>query len=423
MTRARRPERNRAWRWLMAADPAAGRRRGLLLALSLLTILGWMLVSGPWHRLLSAPFIGHALAAGSVFWLAWRAAAHSVQAIYGLDSLGEAQRFVWRAAFGGRTNKLNIHGGEVDFDSAQRAVVRVGGPAQVRLALENAAVFESAQAQPRVMAPSERAQSIGGFERLRTVLDLRDQVLNLDLWARTRDGVRVQIEGARVVYSVQRGEQESSLGAPHPFQRQAALRLVYEQRVDAPRAGGRQSSPLTSSGQRFFEQQLQDYVAQFNLGELIATPESQDTASGAQLFLARDRIRLQFMSRVALAAEELGLQLHWMDIGTWTLPRPAQELLEAHQDELEPAPVAENPYQDSRQAQLLRLYESLPIWRLDLADDNQEMRTAIGGYAALFNQLLDRFDEMRGEDDLHFDAVRRFLGVLSARLGGPRGSG
>lgn len=423
MARARRPERNRAWRWLMAADPAAGRRRGLLLALGVLTVLGWMLVSGPWQRLLSAPFIGHALAAGLVFWLAWRAAAHSVQAVYGLDSLGEAQRFVWRAAFGGRTNKLNIHGGEVDFDSAKRAVVRVGGPAQVRLALENAAVFENAQAQPRVMAPSERAQRISGFERLRTVLDLRDQVLNLDLWARSRDGVRVQIEGARVVYSVQRGEQESSLGAPHPFQRQAALRLVYEQRVDAPRAGGREASPLTSSGQRFFAQQLQDYVAQFNLGELIATPDSQDTASGAQLFLARDRIRLQFMSRVALAAEELGLQLHWMDIGTWTLPRPAQELLAAHQDDLEPAPVAANPYQDSRQAQLLRLYESLPIWRLDLADANQALREAINGYAGLFNQLLGRFEEIRGEDELHFDAVRRFLDVVSARLGGQSGSG
>jgi hypothetical protein len=407
----------------MAADPAAGRRRGLLLALDLLTILGWALVSGPWHRLLSAPIIGHALAAVLVFWLALRAAAHSVQAIYGLESLGEAQRFVWRAAFGGRTSKLNIHGGEVDFDNAKRAVVRVGGPAQVRLALENAAVFESAQAQPRVMAPSERPQHISGFERLRTVLDLRDQVLNLTLWARTRDGVRVQIEGARVVYSVQRGEQESSLGSPHPFQRQAALRLVYEQQMDAPRARARQANPLTSSGQRFFEQQLQDYVGQFNLGELIATPHGEDTKSSAQLFLARDRIRLQFMSRVALAAVELGLQLHWMDIGTWTLPRPAQELLEAHQEDLEPEPVVENPYQDSRQAQLLRLFESLPIWRLDLANPREAIGSTISGYATLFGQLIDRFDEMNGEDELHFDAVRRFLGVLSARLGGPSGSG
>jgi hypothetical protein len=255
------------------------------------------------------------------------------------------------------------------------------------------------------------------------VLDLRDQVLNLTLWARTRDGVRVQIEGARVVYSVQRGEQESSLGTPHPFQRQAALRLVYEQRMDAPRAGGRQANPLTSSGQRFFEQQLQDYVGQFNLGELIATPDGEDTKSSAQLFLARDRIRLQFMSRVALAAEELGLQLHWMDIGTWTLPRPAQELLEAHQEDLEPEPVVENPYQDSRQAQLLRLFESLPIWRLDLANPREAIGSAISGYATLFGQLIDRFDEMNGEDELHFDAVRRFLGVLSARLGGPSGSG
>jgi hypothetical protein len=407
----------------MAADPAAGRRRGLLLALAVLTIAGWSLFSGPWQRLLSAPIIGHTLSAGLVFWLALRAAAHSVQAIYGLESLGEAQRFVWRAAFGGRTSKLNIHGGEVDFDNAKRAVVRVGGPALVRLALENAAVFESVQAQPRVMSPSERAQHISGFERLRTVLDLRDQVLNLTLWARTRDGVRVQIEGARVVYSVQRGEQESSLGAPHPFQRQAALRLVYEQRAEAPRAGGRQPNPLTSSGQRFFEQQLQDYVGQFNLGELIATPDGEDTASSAQLFLARDRIRLQFMSRVALAAGELGLQLHWMDIGTWTLPRPAQELLEAHQDDLEPEPVAGNPYQDSRQAQLLRLFESLPIWRLDLANPREAIGSAISGYATLFGQLIERFNEMSGEDELHFDAVRRFLGLLSARLGGPSGSG
>lgn len=413
-------ERNRAWRWIMQAGPQAGQRRGMLVVLAALVAISAVWFTGNWQDLLSARVLGHFLAGGTAFWLALRAAAHSVQAIYGLGSLSEAQGFVWRAAFGGRLRTLNIRGGGLEWEQETKALVRVGGPGKVRLGMENAALFEHPGSQGHAFGPSERAQYLGGFERLRAVIDLRDQVLNLNTWARTRDGVLVQVEGARVVYSINRGEQEASLQVPHPFERQALQRLVYEQRVSKEDPSDRGANILTTQGEAFFEGQLQDYIAQFNLGELIANAGADDTATGGQLFLARDRIRAQFMAGLLQPAEEFGLQLHWMDIGAWFLAGPAQAALEENLEVPVGASEASeaSPYQDSRQQALLRLYESLPIWRLDLANQRTVLRQAISGYRQLFASLLQRFEEARGEDEKHFDAVARFLGVLQAQSGG-----
>lgn len=436
MARARkRARRLSPWAWFFEASPAGGTRRLVLFALAAGALGFWEIsrLRGPdfWMEAFSARLWGHLLALGLVFWIGLRAAALTLQAIFHLDSLAEAQRHLLRAAFYGRYHSLVIGDGEIARQSEQNSLARVGGPGQVRVHLENAAVFENKTGQLRVLGPTPRRALIDGFERLRTVVDLRDQTLRLNVRARSRDGLRVDVQGAQVVFSIRRGSREASLRQPHPFEADAVLRWVLEERVGKRWAGPAyrsDQSSLATQGQAFFEEQLRAFIALFNLGELIA-PEldegEENLVGSANAFLARDKIRAQFGEWVETAAARRGLQLHWVDIGSWVLDAEAQEILEAHMGvpNSGEANEASSPYQDAHRQELLRLYAALPLkgWEELLGETRESLLGAlIEDFRQLFSGLRERHLELKGEDEQHVETVLRFLSVLSARRQGAK---
>jgi hypothetical protein len=424
MSRARRaaPENQallKAWQRIMAPTALAGKARRVALFATMALLILWVALDSQvpglpiWLTFLSARSFGHLLAFGFGFWLALRAAAGTLQAIFDLKNPGEAQRHLWQAAFNGSYSTLAIRGGDLLWENERSPLARVGGPGLAKVHLENAALFEQMDGSARVIGPSAKASTLQGFERLRAVLDLRDQVLNMDLWARSKDGIRVRVQGARVVYSLARGKREASLQLPHPFEEQAALKLALEQRVERGIGKPNRGSLLAEQGQAFFERELQTFIGQFNLAELLGNREKMDS----QLLLARDKIRADFNSSANMHAVEFGLQLHWVDIGTWMLDDSTRSLLAQQAPDISEEDSS-RPIQQGRAEELRRLAEQvIPEENLstDIGNITQSIAGALQNFKNIFEEIRGQSAELRGDQQL--DAVLRFLSILTKRAG------
>jgi hypothetical protein len=135
--------------------------------------------------------------------------------LYELETPAIAWRYLLGAVFGLWYPTLSVQSGDLESLDHRNPLLRIGGPGYLILHLGFAAVFETPTGQPRVYGPSRRnpqAQPvfIPGFERLREVIDLRDQLRQLDqVPAVTKDGIEVFARDVQVVFRVSAGERRS----------------------------------------------------------------------------------------------------------------------------------------------------------------------------------------------------------------------
>jgi len=113
-----------------------------------------------------------------------------------------------------------------------------------------------------------------GFTRLRRAVDLRDQTIPLNrVTGRTRDGIPIQLQNIRLLFSIQRGVKSPNLKHPYPFSEEAILTLVYKQP-----GSGNESSVLSRAIIGLVSGELVNFISQFTLAELLSTigqPEIQ----------------------------------------------------------------------------------------------------------------------------------------------------
>ncbi|HJW90584.1 MAG TPA: hypothetical protein VJ436_08075, partial [Anaerolineales bacterium] len=128
-----------AW-WLHPYQPGMDRFRSL--------------VEYPFQALFAADVFRHLLVGGLVFWAAHRYASIYLDDIFELKNVGIAERFVRQAVFASRYNRIEIRDGEVGERYRESPVVRIGGPGNVRVYLENVALFEKISGEPHVVAPT-----------------------------------------------------------------------------------------------------------------------------------------------------------------------------------------------------------------------------------------------------------------------------
>jgi hypothetical protein len=256
----------------------------------------------------------------------------------------------------------------------------IGGPGKVRVYLENAAVFEQVGGIPNVIGPTttrtskpsgadqaarksilgrsqgllaavrrfdrdgyrsknDGARVLGSFERIRSVIDLRDQVQEISVNARTRDGIPVYVKNMRVIYSVQRDGQEPSLQKPYPFKPEAVESLVYdltrESWTDAVAAQIKREI-----GAFIFRHTLSEFLAAVGRPELEQAVKNMaeiqveaDRLAGMQddfeidvpdppPFIPRPGISDLFYdySNFVARVRKKGVELRWIGIGTWDFP-------------------------------------------------------------------------------------------------------
>jgi len=335
---------------IFALTQSAGQIRGILFRL--LVVLTWILTAlwfHPWDdysvRLFHLPldpasspvawllvwldhFFGFFLAPETVTrlimfflpaWLAKEIAAIYLMDIFELPKTAISRRFISRAAFASaRMDRLVINSEKLSRKDADSPAIRIGGPCNVQVNVEYAAVFEKINGAFHPVSPNLRIQhhkktlrqhftnfllrhfpgvlgpeaqqtartagpngtlgtpeylaattTLDGFERLRNIIDLRDQTASFNIAARTSDGIHISIKNLRLIFSVWRGSENGSLGRPYPVRRQAIYWLTYQNVKD---------DRWSQAMQTLVYEELVRFISEHTLGELLAAigePEIQ----------------------------------------------------------------------------------------------------------------------------------------------------
>ncbi len=281
----------------------------------------WNLVK----NMVSAEILRHVVVVVIPVLIAARVAVIYLADIFELKGEKIALGFLFKATFALGYQRMVIEDGDVAKEHRDSPMHNIGGPGQVQVNLENVAVFDRIDGSIHMIPPTsdqwKDSAVIESFERLREVIDLRDQITEaqgMALEARTRDGIRIAIQDIRLIYSVVR---KRSSDDELSFDESAIERLVYRRTV------GRWQKVM----ENLVRSQLRQFVAEHNLSEFLAAAEipvlnenRPNRPSGDALqthFVPRPIITQRFMSHgFQQRAYQNGLELHWIDIGTWSFP-------------------------------------------------------------------------------------------------------
>ena len=148
----------------------------------------------------------------------------------------------------------------------------IGGPTKVIIGAESAVIFEKPDGSVQIVGPTMNLPGsyyqLGNYERLREIFDLRNQTIQFDIQARTKDGIPLTIKGVHVIYSILRGSKKTTLTRPYPFNAQALYWLVYE----------RPSGIFVEKITEILKQEIINYIRHRSLTELleyVGEPEIQ----------------------------------------------------------------------------------------------------------------------------------------------------
>jgi hypothetical protein len=273
----------------------------------------------------------HLLPVAAGLWLGMRLAAHYLDDVYALGSVSMAGRYLRSAVFGLGYDTLVVANGDAKHLDWTSTLLRIGGPGWLTVHLGFAAAFETLEGHPRVYGPAPR-RFLNGFERLRDVVDLRDQLRRVEeARAVTRDGVEVLARDAQMVFRVHSGNQPRNLSDPYPYTDEAIRRLAYGQ-------------PVTASGQRrwsdslpgLVRREITRFISDLTLeGFLAMQPETQRKLHG-DLHIPRQELTDHFRTdTLRQRLQDTGLELDWVGVGTWEVRGAgrvrAEELIAAWQ--------------------------------------------------------------------------------------------
>jgi hypothetical protein len=214
------------------------------------------------------------------FFIALQAASIYLADIFEIDKPEIARDFILWVSLIGSREKIRIGNGDVVESDRDSPIYLIGGPGQVVVELDTAALFEKPDGRPRVIGPTTNGKAVlEGFERFRQAIDLRDQYTDpLVVKNRSLDGIPVIAKDVRLLFSVARGNQEHSAKNPHPFSEEAIEKLVYEQVskvVDGPYPSEPPSS-WTGSAVGLIRSELGGFMSRHLLADYLAsigTPE------------------------------------------------------------------------------------------------------------------------------------------------------
>jgi len=277
-----------------------------------------------------------------------------------------ARAFMRDVALGGASGTLKIRDGQVvNMDDGEESpILAFGGPGYVEVDQNSVALFEKADGRPRVVGPTgDDPVPLDGFERFRSVIDLRNQHVDLrdlkdneEIPSRSLDGIKVSAMNVSMRFSIWRGNKERTLREPHPYKSSRMVEeMVYGQSQSVSTAAA-----LSEAGKRDLPFTIQTVMRGFVRGHLSQTMNSRKlteflashgspeidaartqvariiTESGRVLprneqgpnpnvpnepsFTPRPDITRQFYEELVNKAHERGLHLDWIDIGTWKTP-------------------------------------------------------------------------------------------------------
>jgi hypothetical protein len=391
--------------------------------------------------------------------------AHNLAGIY-LGDIFEVnpavgRKFVQRAAFASSYNQINLREGTVPHEDEEATMVLIGGPGEVIAELDSAVLVEGPYGY-RVIPAGEsqgtRRVNLEAFERIRQGVYLGEREGSQTIWARTKDGVPVSVEGINYRYSIYRAGQTASEVTPYPFEEQAVINQVYSQSRPAkhPPEGADWKTSLPRPITTPVARQVSDFIGSHSIGEILANigdPEldalskreenieatsrlisgtaGQGTSHVLPLtpgrYVPRSDLTSRFNDeRFKQTAAAIGFQINWIGVGTWVLP--PSSILENHvqawrlsrenYDRGEES-VLERLEDDARLQETMRLLqERLSKFTMAQQEHEEDAEAVISDLLADYHELLrsglDLFQRDGQDPPLELlDAIR----VISERRG------
>lgn len=183
--------------------------------------------------------------------------------IFDLTDLSISEKYLKQSAFSiPGFNQIQIEDAQVRPEDQKSPLNRIGGPGKVLINLENAVVFEKVDGKPRVEGPTiEKPVELESFERIRKIIDLRDQTATLDIATRTLDGIPIELKDIRVIFSVLRNSSSHNLDNPYTFREDAINWLVFNQ----------DPGPWTTSLINLVRTELTEFINRHLLSELLSS--------------------------------------------------------------------------------------------------------------------------------------------------------
>ncbi|HEY5984071.1 MAG TPA: hypothetical protein VIU38_11415 [Anaerolineales bacterium] len=274
---------------------------------------------------------------------------------------------------------IHLREGRIMDSDKTSPIIQIGGPGRVIVDYDTAALFEKPDGVPHVVSAMDQngkgsGESTGviveGFERLREpIINLRDQYIGnpsgepLTVVGRSLDGMPISVTDVRGVFSVRREpsppENRPSVERPFPVRARDIENLIYNQSVPVLTLGEYPSGvpgDWTGTMQVLIRESLRQFMEQNRLSEFLAGVGSQeaersefraDTILSRTLqvssdvppmpepdsgttprFLPRTELSNKFKkhgSEFSIRSQDLGMELHWIGVGTWKMPDEATE--------------------------------------------------------------------------------------------------
>jgi hypothetical protein len=218
-------------------------------------------------------------------------------------------------------------------------------------------------ASPDRFWEEEHTAVLEGFERVRKpIINLRDQYIGnpsgdpMTIVGRSLDGITVSAADVRALFSIRRGPAADgatpSKEKPYPFVESSVEELIYQQTVRVLTEGPHPSElppSWTSTMQALVRADITQFMNQNNLTDYLASfgapevemaefredtllvqshPFSPDEPPAAAPDLPRGRFHprtelsdrfKRFTDGFIRRAQERGLELHWIGVGTWRI--------------------------------------------------------------------------------------------------------
>lgn len=320
---------------------------GILISLSLIKFAPFLLIVYNFSRKMSARYLDD---------------------IYELNNEELASDFLEQVTFGYGHEKITINEGRITDKDERSSMILIGGPGKIQVNLDSVALLETVDGEPKVIFPRNEAWKLGRFERIReigkldeagkreyAIINLRDQfVSGLAVRSRTKDGIPLEAHGIKVMFSVLRNQDTKSdmvQGDSFSFDENAIRALVYNQTIITP-------EPSASSGVSFpwdttviplVLSELENLITSHTLSEILASISQQEvdnlsqndknnakmrvemTGQHISLNGLRESLAPNFESRSKITASffhksfrekaaQIGVSIHWIDIGNWQFP-------------------------------------------------------------------------------------------------------
>lgn len=296
-------------------------------------------------------------------------AAKYLDDIFELQNQTLAENFIEEVAFGGGKGKITINEGKISEDDEHSPIILIGGPGKIKVNLGSAALLEQVDGDPEVVYARNEAWKLERFERIREIgeddhvgkreyaaINLQDQFVGgLSVKSRTKDGIQIEAQGIKVIFSILRKPQSAHARAeedPYSFDERAVHSLVYKQTLITP-------PPPNTSGVAFpwdttviplITNELEKLISTSALSQILSsisqkeldlvneseatntqirveitgemTRANQGNSMNLKRFESRSKITdLFFDKKFKDKAADLGVAIHWIDIGTWQLPQ------------------------------------------------------------------------------------------------------